>query len=1684
MKPFLRLLSAFFVVCCIITTTNTAYASHAAGVDLTYSCLGNNTYQIDLNFYRDCEGIAAPTSATVNIVSASCGQSLTLTLNSTGPGIEVSQLCPSQLGQSACSGGSLPGIEQYIYSNTITLPAQCTDWEISYSLCCRNAAITNLVSPDAEEIYVRAYLNNTNGLCDNSPFFTSLPVPYLCAGEPFFYNHGAVDVDGDSLVYTLVNPLNASASNISYISGFSPTNPMATTGGFNFDTQTGQMNATPSQTQNAVVTVLVQEYRNGVLIGSTMRDMQFIVINCPSNNSPTASGVNGGTDYFIEVCAGGANCFNIYTADPDAGQTVTVNWNNGIPGGTFGSTGNPPVATFCWTPTQAQISNNPYIFTVTVQDDACPTRGSQVYSYAVYVRGLNIDLGPDQNLCASSYTIDPSLSGGSGIYTYDWNTGDTTSTLTVTTSGTYSLTVTDTSGCSGSDSINVILNTSGGLNLIPYEDTTVCPGTPVTFDAGAGFASYSWSTGAITQTITTSTSGIYTVSVQDSNGCTSSDTVELIVNNNLTVDIGQNSTICSNSAYTFDAGPGFATYEWSTGAQTQTITTTTAGTYSVTVYDQLGCSASDTATLTVNPIPFVDLGNDRTVCLTPYRLSVRRPTGFQYLWSTGATLPFIDVTTSGMYSLTLTDNMGCSNSDSVYITVSTTGSTDLISYTDTTICDGESVTLDAGAGFLSYSWSTGAITQTITTSSAGMYFVSVEDSFGCTNMDSVEVHVSPLPVVDLGADIGLCSTADRTTLDAGAGFAGYAWSNGETSQTVVVGPGTFSVTVSNADGCTDSDTIEVYLFPPVTVDLGDDDTICLGQSTTLSVGQYAGYEWSDGSTDPTLTVNAAGTYSVTVTDSNGCTASDSVEIFTELCCFPANFGNLFTLIDNTNNLITADDVWDGKYYITVPVTVSNGATLDLTNVDLVFLDGAGIIFKDSARVRANNSVFRACDEGEIWAGFEFDDASSGLLNECIFKNAEIALNIISQNSLNVTNNEIYNSAVGIYLDGAGAGTYDGNVTGNTFVTNSDIPLYKLPSGAFRTDFFGIRVFNTYASGLFSQNDFVNSAQDQTARRFFGMYLNNASLTASNNNFTNMERAFDVTGANSLVTIEGNDIEYTFRTYADMIPVRITNASFVLVESNSFNNSALGFAPSSPAAQVAVYIDASENIIVSNNKINGFSRGVRLGASAAVDLYNNTLTNVGDIGILMNEGSDYDVSNNEVSGSGFTGILAQDVLSDLLIDGNDVDNLDADNNTNGIAYFVTNGGTVLDSSISIESNCVRNTRNALRLTTNAPNDLPGISNNYLYNYTGHGLWSTDFTGQVGSCANYPDNAGRNSFISNYLSPFGTALDVRSDNTTILVMGNSANLVTNFPNVLVNTSCNTTANASCGNQIGNNEDGGKRSGILLQLSQFKQSIEKTYPLTQNGNVYDLNADYANMILSVNADQRAAFVVNMLRILTENTTIAEAQAFFNAVDASNLLSANDKNWVAYNFNLLLGNYNIAQAKLNAWVPVTVDEQDLAVIEGIYIQNLVNGRKVQDLTSAETQTLLTIDDANRFYSPVARDMVQASMGAHDYKFATEEFDANDDNNVDGISLDESMLEVYPNPVENTLVIRYNSSKGVDETVIVITDVLGRVVYRSPVTFENGEVRVDANQFASGAYIVALMNNKDVVAHNKFIKR
>ena len=512
----------------IFINLNPAHASHAVGADLTYICVDPvaRIYEVTLTFYRDCSGISAPYSVDIKYESPSkgfLGNFKTIYQNS-GTGNEVSPVCASA--STTCSGGSNPGIQEYVYTTLITLPYAAADWTFWYSVGTRNAAINTISNPSSERMYVEAQLNNLVYPENNSPTFTNKPVPFICLGQNFCFNHGARDADGDSLAYSLISPLTDQGIPVSYLFGYSAISPLKTNTQMSFDSETGSFCVTPSKVEITIMAVRVDEFRDGKKIGSVIRDMQVIVRAC-SNDLPNINGINGTDEYVDTICAYQPYCFDINSFDLDLSQDVSLTWNAGIDDATFSKgSGSRPIGEFCWTPDVDDVQSLPHYFTVTVQDNNCTYNGLQTFAFKIFVQQLVVDAGNDQQInCGDKANLSVTYSGSSSA-TYNWNNGMTGKNISVSAPGTYVVTVND-KGCSGKDSLAVVVLNPPTISLSPKTGSILCEiKKTITASTTPNNATVNWSTGEIGNSIQVGSPNWYYASVTN-NGCSAKDSVQI-----------------------------------------------------------------------------------------------------------------------------------------------------------------------------------------------------------------------------------------------------------------------------------------------------------------------------------------------------------------------------------------------------------------------------------------------------------------------------------------------------------------------------------------------------------------------------------------------------------------------------------------------------------------------------------------------------------------------------------------------------------------------------------------------------------------------------------------------------------------------------------------------------------------------------------------------------------------------------------------------------------------------------------------------------------------------------------------------------------------------------------------------------------------------------------------------------
>ena len=444
---------------------------------------------------------------------------------------------------------------------------------------------------------------------------------------------------------------------------------------------------------------------------------------------------------------------------------------------------------------------------------------------------------------------------------------------------------------------------AGGNIVIEYETTGTfnlnCTFTAQLSDNWGNFTSpvnigsMPFNTGVILGTIPLSTSlGInYRIRVVSDNpaviGSESPNPPIIIASTAVTATIitDPGTVICQGDTTNLWVTPN-ASYYWSNGQTTQSIDVSQSGTYNVTVTNYLtGCEVSSSpVTITVNPLPVVDLGIDTSIC-DGDQVLLNAGSGYQYYsWNNGLYhSQQLTVSATGTWNVTVTDANNCSNADTISIIVNPNPVVDLGD--DTTFC-GNHLFLNAGSGFENYNWNNGlSFNPVLDVTQSGTYSVWVEDINNCSTSDTLVVIVNQPPVVNLGNDLMVCGTS--AVLNAGSGFSGYNWNNGlGTHQFFPVSQsGAYNLDVTAPNGCHGYDTIQVYLNQLPDVNLGLNLQLLTTDWVILDAGPgFEDYLWSDGSTGQTLTVNGwdytpgVYTFSVTVIDANGCFNTDEIII--------------------------------------------------------------------------------------------------------------------------------------------------------------------------------------------------------------------------------------------------------------------------------------------------------------------------------------------------------------------------------------------------------------------------------------------------------------------------------------------------------------------------------------------------------------------------------------------------------------------------------------------------------------------------------------------------------------------------------------------------------------------------------------------------------------------------------------
>ncbi|NCX94841.1 MAG: hypothetical protein EBX41_00275 [Chitinophagia bacterium] len=929
--PF-RLLFPIFSVLLLLSSLK-GIASHIVGADLFYVHDTGNRYKITFIAYGDCGPASAGAFATLPnsrpLICIYDGNtsitSITLTIDTpTNPynGREITPVCPRDSNRTQCTiaASTIPGIKRFVYTGYYTVPYRSRVWRFVYTGGMapgtgtgRAGAISNIAGGTI--IQLIDTLNNTTRHNSN-PLLTVVPTPFFCLNNSDSYTPGAIDADGDSLNFSLVSGMDGTTNcarlggPVTYTGGTSAANPLrVATGSFSFDPRTGQVNFYPNFVQRALVVYNIEEFMNDTLMGTSQREMTFLVIPCtippPTGAIATSSGGGRLVDStHFEICEN-TDTFSLYIAPRSTDTTLHIIVRaTGLPPGasfvTYNDSSNAPYCVFSWT--SIGVTPGTYTFFITLTDDNCPVYGTRTIAYTITVNPKpTVSAGGGATICigggilliprgATSYTWSP----GTGLSCTACATPGASPTVTTV----YTVTGSFATGCFSTDTVRITVNPNPGpivgINNICIGDSTTLSDTTTGgrwSSSNPAIATINPTTGVVRGLAVGSVFIYYTVAAT---GCFVS---RIFTVNQLPGSITGPATVCRLSSIRLTNTPAGGTWTVS-DTNTAVITTPggiltgrTVGSVTVTYSLPTGCYA--TANIVVNPIPDTITG-PRVLCQgDTIRLNNTVSGG---TWTTsnagvatiiGSTNPAVVYGASGgSATLTYTLPAGCYATYAITVNplpTAISAAAPICMRTTTRLTNGTpgGTWTSADSTIASIDPSTGIVTG----NSYGTTTITYTLPTGCFVTRSITVNPIPSAITGVAA---LCQGYTTTLYDS---VSGGTWSSSNTAVATVnsstgyvtfVAPTSATITYTLPAGCYATYAITVYPLPAT---IGGPSFVCLHSSIT-ETNSSAGGRWRSAdssiatidSVTGVLTGMRVGTVVITYTLPTGCFITRSINV--------------------------------------------------------------------------------------------------------------------------------------------------------------------------------------------------------------------------------------------------------------------------------------------------------------------------------------------------------------------------------------------------------------------------------------------------------------------------------------------------------------------------------------------------------------------------------------------------------------------------------------------------------------------------------------------------------------------------------------------------------------------------------------------------------------------------------------
>jgi gliding motility-associated-like protein len=986
-------------------------ATHVIGGEIVYQHIGGSSYILTVKLYRDCDpaSVDFPMSTTVLVDEGDGTPYTTFNLPMLGRDTLNPELDTCAFDPGIC-------VEEAIYSSVVSLPPGSQGYHLYYQICCRNGSIDNISNPlNARETFYAYVPDNNIYLTNSSPVITNFPPVYVCNNQSLDLDFGATDADGDSLVYSFYTPYdgvngtgitytaatppnNFQSSTVTWIGAFNANNPLGGAG-LTIDPQTGFITGSPINVGQYVVGVMVDEYRDGVLIGRITRDFQFNVVNCPP---PQDAGIGP-----VDACNGLAITF-----DNQSGAGANGFWWD------FG-TGNPADTSIVFEPTFTYPSIGTYLVTLMAQKG---TLCADTVYYNMVVSGLTPDYTYTDTVCVGepNQFTDISTPAPNGVVdNWQWNFGDgNTSTLqnpihSYAAAGDYTvqLIVGTDVGCSDTieydvhvkDPPQAAITPLPGCNdlAINFTNASDAQASGFWWDFGTGFPA---DTSILTDpSFNYSSYGVYNVTLVAQKGTACADTATYsLVLSTITADFSAIDTTCTNVLvdYTdgsFTTGGGVVdTWQWDfdgAGSSTQqnpSIGYTVPGDYDVQLIatSDLGCIDSITIPIHIEDAPIAQIGpTDFCSGLTIDFNNNSSPGADGFWWDFGTGNPADTSILSdpsftypgfGSYTVTLIAQKGTACETSTNINIQVSEITAAFVSVDT-ICEGTPISFtdasvtQVGTTITDWDWDFGDLNvssaqnpthQYNGTSGTVTVTLVVESDIGCVDTATKDIEIIPLPIVDAGLDTAVCIGNPTLQLNGwiangGTGFwtgqggiftptntdlnATYIPSGGE----LTAGSTSLILTTDATAYCQSyTDTINIQYLDTPTIDAGIPINVCTDTTfiqMAATVQFAANVSWTttgSGSFDDPGLLNPVYTF-----DPAEIIAGDSIMFFVETFNFSGCPDDEDSVWLYFNAPPTMNSVFDDTVCAGFPIPLNSNST---TGNGIWSTSGDGVFNPDSA----------------------------------------------------------------------------------------------------------------------------------------------------------------------------------------------------------------------------------------------------------------------------------------------------------------------------------------------------------------------------------------------------------------------------------------------------------------------------------------------------------------------------------------------------------------------------------------------------------------------------------------------------------------------------------------------------------------------------------------------------------------